>query len=59
MIQNSKTKNQQLFLIADKTTICFLFPRLPNCLIQMSLVMCNLGAAHIQILCLIIHAFGV
>jgi hypothetical protein len=25
----------------------------------MSLVMCNLGAAHIQILCLIIHAFGV
>jgi hypothetical protein len=25
----------------------------------MSLVMCNLGAAHKQILCLIIHAFGV
>jgi hypothetical protein len=25
----------------------------------MSLVMCNLGAAHKQILCLSIHAFGV
>jgi hypothetical protein len=25
----------------------------------MCLVMCNLGAAHMQILCLIIHAWGV